>query len=345
MAAEIKNDKSIRSLYRHMKPKLLFGLAVLIPLALFFAAREAASWRPQLLGNVNALNPTLLFSPDSRYLIIQNQISRLGDLWDLTARRKVRRLALGMFYVVSPDSRTVAVVDHNRSWLFNQRFGFAHRPGARFFDLKSGRPLLVLGAPKREAGNDILDAAFSPDGSRFVIVTPRADYTFDATTGTFLRLNQAGFFPRDAALSPDLKRVLHDADGHLDIRDFPTSQTKPPLILRAALSGRCGWSPDGKMCWQRSVDPVDVLGFRFWNAQTGEVIGTEETNGANIHFTPDSKNLAIATSKGLELREVLTGKLVQTLPGPREQTFEIAPDGTFAVSVDASGKIWKWRLK
>ncbi len=100
------------------------------------------------------------------------------------------------------------------------------------------------------------------------------------------------------------------------------------------------WSPDGKLYWENGAY------LRLWHSRDNTIVRqvpSQEQDG--LHFTPDSKHLAVATPRGLELRDVLTRKLVQTLPGPRAEPFAFAPDGSFAVSCDKDGKIWKWRLK
>jgi WD40 repeat protein len=336
-----------------MKRRLGFALAALVPLALFLAIREVASRRPQVLASVGISNPTLLFSPDSRYLIIQEGHLKAGDLWDMSTRRRVRQLPKGRYYSFSSDSRALAVINDNQGLTFDGK-GVTYAPGARLFDLESGRSIQVVHAPKHFTDNWTLDAAFSPRGE-LILTTARSFYRFN-TTGQLLHraVPQTAFdSPPEVAsaqkIAPDGIHVLatdkivrlHDiSTGH--IRHSLRSPAKGSPALRSPNFSPelVGWSPDGALVWEANTQLI-----RFWNARTGKLARQWKTkNLFGAHFTPDSKHLAVVQGNRLELQEVLTGKVVKTLPGPRAEPFQIAPDGSFAVSIE-NGQLLRWRLR
>ena len=322
--------------------RLIVALAALVAILIFVAAREAASWRPKAVGQIRSLNPTrqtLQFSLDSQFLLTQGNVNNEPIfLWDAAKWRKVRELPQGK-WMVSRDFRIAArIEDQSRT---NSLLQMQFRPVARLFDLRNGPFLRQVSAPDSLDYNWISDAQFTPDGRRFWLVTRRYFYQFDAINGRMLQRVKPQFQAQFSALSPDTGQILRDFDGLTWI-----CQTDNGQMIRAlphSAQGRASWSPDGKICWQTQPGG---RGFRFWNAQTGAIIRAWNAPAfTQIHFTPDSKNLVVATPNGLELRDVSTGKLVQTLRGPRAEPFALAPDGSFAVSLDKAGTLWKWRLQ
>lgn len=324
-------------------------LAVTVALALFWAAREAASWRPHRVGQTRAQTPKIGFSPDGRFLVAQSISSNIpAVMWELKSGQK-RALPPGKAFLspedssvsrllVSPDGQTLAIIT---DWHKTTRsLDSLYRPQARFYSLPTGKSS-VARVPDAMTYNWTSDGFFSPDSQRFTLATRRYFYEFNAANGQLLQRVKPRFQSRYSVFSPDGSHVLQELGGHSLIREVGGDREIP--LPGSAQNPRMGWSPNGQICWQ--AQPYNT-GFRFWNAQNGALLRTWKTApGARVHFMPDSKRLAVATPHGLELRDAATGQLAQTLPGPVSQPFAIASNGRFAISVDAQGTLWKWRLK
>ncbi|MBW3637389.1 MAG: hypothetical protein KY445_13150 [Armatimonadetes bacterium] len=315
-----------------MKRKLLLSLAVALPLALFLAAREAASWRPQLIGKTTASHKVQI-SPNGLWACLMD--GEGSEIWDLQTWQRVRGKFYG-FQDFSPDSRHFAVV------ISNSRGAGAllHTPQVQLFDVASGK-LVRSWRDERHFPDDWLaKGRFSPDGKRFIVVTQKTCRQFEVASGKLLSRAELGTDEeplRQAAISPDGRHFLESGAG-VKLRRVEGGDV---VLGRLDARGPMGWSPDGQFYWDRDAK---FNNLRLWRLRDHTLV-QKVTYDTWLHFTPDSKHLAVATPKGLELRDVLTGKIVQTLPGPQDDPFAFAPDGSFAVAVDGGGKIWKWRLK
>ncbi len=180
-----------------MKRKLLVFLAVALPLALFFAAREAASWRPQLIGKTKGIDRVQI-SPDGRWAALSGYGST--EIWDLqTHRPGIKPFGFQCF---STDSKSVVVLSSRQQ---PPDFWF-HTPQVQLLNLESGK-LEKSWRDARNYPNDWpLQARFSLDGKRLVVVTKKTSRQFDVPSGRVLsRAN----FRRDLAGShvPKFRRM------------------------------------------------------------------------------------------------------------------------------------------
>jgi WD40 repeat protein len=119
-----------------------------------FGKNGAQVWRVRDATQVAHLaiegSVDVVFSPDGKWLMTQNPPCRL---WEVGTWHKARQIGdLGCSF--SPDSRLVAVQDASKM--------------LRLVDTETGRTLARLESPDL---CDVWSAAFSPDGSRLVIVT------------------------------------------------------------------------------------------------------------------------------------------------------------------------------
>ena len=223
---------------------------------------------------------------------------------------------------------------------------FVAFPEAHIYDAASGKSLLHLRLPETLTYKRRYDAAFSPDGQRFSMATPRYIYHYSSADGQLLRRTRFDEQSHYALFSPDASRVLRERKDQFWVCDAWSG--KSIALLPTTTYQRYSWygSPDGKIYWQGVPHPQNLSHLRFWDARTGTVIRDWITAASTqIHFTPDSQNLVVVTPNGLEVREAKTGKLTGTLPGPTSEPITITPDGNFIVSSDNQGTIWKWRLR
>ena len=330
-----------------MKPKTrIFAVGgALLTLGLFLWARELASWRPKLVGatRTTADLSNIAITRSSAELIKISPDGRLGfagngyhfeptKIWDLENH--------GFF----EDKRTErgAIIfssDSQRAFLTSEDLGFSE---GSLFSMGAGKKFRSIKFDHKFLGT-LPALSFSDDEREILFFGDSRFWRGDWNTGKM----RAQF---EVATGQEISQYLISADTkQLMARDsqglhFYDSKSGEKLGF---IGGKdfieAGWSPDGKIVWAWQPSAANFLS---WNGRQSQLLRTSVVNSPlEIHFTPDSKFLAVATPKGLEMREVSTGKLVKTLLGPREEPFDISKNGDFAISVDKRGKIWRWRLK
>lgn len=313
-------------------PKALRVVAVVLPLALFLAAREAASWRPQLIGKTTVSHKVQI-SPNGRWACLMD--GEGSEIWDLQTWQRVWGKSYS-FQDFSPDSRHFAVVISNS----RRQGALLHTPQVQLFDVANGKLARSWRDEQHFPDDWLAKGRFSPDGKRFIVVTQKTCRQFEVASGKLLSRAELGTDEealRQAEISPDGRHFLESGAG-VKLRRVEGGDV---VFGRLDARGPMGWSPDGRLYWDRDAK---FNNLRLWRFRDNTLV-QKVTYDTWLRFTPDSRHLASATPDGLELRDVLTGKLVKTLPGPRTDPFAFASDGSFAVSCDKNGKIWKWRLK
>jgi WD40 repeat protein len=136
--------------------------------------------------------------------------------------------------------------------------------------------------------------------------------------------------------------VLDTVTGHWLAQSFtdPEANTSNNWLLQVA------FSPDGKI-----VAAADSAGNVYaWHLSGGTLltIKGKASNGYQVQtiaFSPDGRTLAVALSGGVQLWDVATGKLTDTLTSDDTSPDAIAfsSDGTLAVG-DEGGTLSVWNL-
>ncbi len=327
-----------------MKRKLWFAL-FLLSVALFFAARNVASWRPKLLEVRSAKSPTFQFSPDGRWLLIQNAAYRSGTLWDWRENRFVRKVAFGS-YEFSPDGKFLSDASMFRE------VGATRTSAVRveISETASGQPIRTLADPKARAFDRLLDARWSVDGKSLVVATRYGCRTFDVLSGKIvLRWEANNVSPANIGtqISLDGRQIVRILLHNSEVRRTDNGQFVRALPFSPGGASQTGFSPDNRWIYSVSNDGRRV---HFWQGKRleskWELFATANTeNYRRPHFTHTPGVLAFATQDGLELRRVPGGKVVEKLVGPTSEPFALAPDEKTAVWCDASGQIYRWRLR
>lgn len=166
-----------------MKKRKWWLLFLLPVVGLFLAARQASSWRPQMVG-VEKNAHTLRVSPDGRWLIVSTT-NVTPVLWDAVDRRRVRVLPNEMI-AISGDGKSLALV----KWDPKRRFHDG--VWGDLFETASGRKHRLLQEPAIKgtyiARTDWPQAlSFSPDGREFWVASSRFLRRFDVNSGRLLR--------------------------------------------------------------------------------------------------------------------------------------------------------------
>ena len=312
-----------------------------VAVGIFLVARNAASWRPQLLAVGRGKNLGFQFSNDGRWLLIQSDDARDGDfLWDWQNRRLARKIANG-FYRFSPDGKFLARLR------LGEKFNSATKTATfatsvEIYRTDDGKLVKAFSDSQRRKLDSLQDARWSADGKNLVVATTMGCRIFEIPSGRVLSRWSFQGSPR-VVLSSGGTLVLRLLPRNSEVRDARTGQFLRgfPFDQNSSLVG--GFSPDNQFCYS-----VTSSGNRhhLWRLSDGKLISTNSTtNYQPPHFLKKPDHLAFATPQGLEIRQFPGGKVVEKLSGPRGEPFEIAPDEKSAVSCDNRGKIWRWRLR
>jgi WD40 repeat protein/serine/threonine protein kinase/tetratricopeptide (TPR) repeat protein len=313
-----------------------------------------------------------LFSTDGRQVFTTNHIYNSLQVWDaVTGQRVNGYLATGTTRIntrISPDGRRALAVSNSGSVYDILRFsGSVHTlrhslnltcavfspdgrcvlggedGNARLWDAATGE---LLPTPPLLHNGKVVNASFSPDGSRVLTLTP------DGTARVW------DIAPREIPLGGFTPQSMLDSDLRLKV-------SKQGLSLRFSRGGR--WlvvaTPDGalRVCDRETLQPVGVpvrsradsrvflspdhqrlalvsseQTVQVWDVATGKRLGApmrHNTSVSDVSFSPDGRRLAATTwPRGPEgwvwLWDATTGR--QIIPpiksvGSGPSTF--SPDG------------------
>ena len=326
--------------------RALWGALLFCSIALFFAAQNAASWRPKLLEVRNNKSLTFQFSPDGRWLLIQNGDLQDGALWDWDEWRLVRKVAPGS-YEFSPDGKFLA-----SALMFRGKSGAARTDavGVKISETASGQFSRTLSDPKARAFDALLDARWSVDGKNLVVATRYGCRTFDVASGKIVsrwEANNVSPANPGTQISPDGRQIVRILLHNSEVRRADNGQFVRALPFSRAGTSLVGFSPDNRWIYSVSNNGRRV---HFWQGKRlerkWELISTVNTaQYRRPHFTRTPGVLAFATPNGLELQRIPGGKIVEKLGGPRNEPFALAPDEKSAVWCDARGQVFRWRLR
>ncbi|KAJ3886105.1 quinon protein alcohol dehydrogenase-like superfamily [Lentinula edodes] len=223
----------------------------------------------------------------------------------------------------------------------------------RIWDARTG---IQIGEPLQGHDDLVSSVAFSPDGTRIVIVSGSHDRTlriWDARTGTQIGVPLLGHnsWVNSVAFSPDGTRIVSGShDDTLRIWDARTgAQIGVPLLGHHNGVSSVAFSPDGT----RIVSGGDSRTLRIWDARTGTQIGVPLWGHNNwvssVAFSPDGTRIVSGShDRTLRIWDARTGTQIGVpLQGHDDLVSSVAfsPDGTRIVSGshDTTLRIWDAR--
>lgn len=335
------------------------GATVFVALALFWWARELASWRPQKIG----IWPDALLVEDlahGPWIVTSKQLINVENGHRISLPTSATKWS---DYRFSSDGRSFAL-----SVIEGDKF-----PYIEWRDSASGRLLRkfdkFLGDYAHQQGAAKLNFEFPSQGEKLIVI---ADNGVD-----FLSLNspKRDFFaiPEWPNARPDPSLKVFSPDGKWLF--VPETTDRPQLGSKIYnLSQRClqskiemslntihqiGFSPDGTSVIITNYTSNDDGSRKseIWMAdvQTGRKLwdfapfhdNMEDSIRRNFpfRFSPDGQRLiALNPSHDWELRSARSGKLIRRLPPIFGQS-TFAPDGNFLYTLDEDSILWKIRVR
>jgi WD40 repeat protein len=273
----------------------------------------------------------LAFGPDGTRLAL---VGLNGvTVWEATPGPQVLTLhgptdVWGLAY--SPDGRRLAAADNSHA--------------VSIHDAVTGRVLRTLAEPDAAQSTTLVDARFSPDGTRLaacVAAGPAGWVTlWDATTGRVTgRLSGHTTHVITVAFSPDGRRLATAShDRTAKVWDAATGREVWSLPAQADRLNAVAFSPDGASLVTAGRDGTVSL----WDAATGRPLsrlGTHRGSVVALTFSPDGRRLATAGGRRSDQTEgppgevkvwdVAAGRELLDLPGLTHFVYGLAfsPDG------------------
>ncbi len=222
---------------------------------------------------------------------------------------------------------------------------------------------LPEGAAARFGKGWIKEIMYSPDGTRFAVVTTIGVWIYDAQTGEELDLITGGHTDGvyAAAYSPDSKTIITGGiDGTVQLWNTRTRKTIRTFKVNEAYIGYIRYSPDGQTIAIRGAENT----IELWDVRIGKHLkslsgheepsalyeGHPEVSISSFAYSPDGKTIVSGgADKTVRLWDARTGENIKTLIGHTETVVAVAysPDGDTIVSAsrDKTVRLWDAHTK
>ncbi len=347
----------IRRKLHGVKRRILLALATLIPLALFFVARDAASHRPLLIGTHRGAR-TLLISPDGTRLFSLGQGE--VEVWDVATRARLGQWQFTGFELLpAPDGARVAMASSPISASANASLVVTNLNGA-VRDAASGDVLCRFRDSwphARDVQDAIQDLKWSADGREIVALTNSAVRRFDARNGHLIER-----VPYDARngytswqLSPGARVIVATDRKGAHFFDARTGQKThfwkhpAPATHNSPVAARA-FLPGGKwILMQKRNAPNDDTAF-FVRVSDGHLAWSKSQITTSFYsfevcdFSRDGQRVLSLEDAQIVSRQSASGKEIWHMNASTIQNAVLAPDGQFFYSIDVQGTIRRWNV-
>ncbi|RYX83239.1 hypothetical protein EON83_15335 [bacterium] len=332
-----------------MKRKRSLWLLALVPLvALIWAMKSAASWRPQLL--IIQSNADYPFSiQDGRLLLVEsvNNISGFAT-WDMnTGQLLWKRDKRSKWIAYSSQNHIIAVV---RSEVpLPMELTNLHGVNLELCDERDGHVIRALQPGSDSSEGRLLAYDFSTDETEFRVVTSESLQRWNIATGRLIvnhkwprakgsaHITTAAFFRGDEKILGIVggKVTILDARNGTTIRVLPLNYKSAPYTNSPNFFTV---SPDDYSFYE-SLDSTDSS--RIFRISDGKQLW-QSNDWPTFSF--DGQISYIPSPNGLDVFEAHTGRLLRHLPGPSTYGFDPSADGNWLYEA-RDGKIYRWRAR
>ena len=302
--------------------------------------------------------PATAVSPDGRFLVEADWLSRDVRLWDAVTGRLLRRFQLegtGPGYV-----RNLAFSADGRTLFAGRYQGLLH-----FWDVDSGEQRRIV--QLRDGEREVKDTYFyflhiTADGKQVAtldrVFVPRSATRlahWDATTGKLLRQQLLPHDNREAGFSTDGRMAAVSLDHGVTVLDVGTGAVRVQIANGSPAA--VAFSADDRLVAVRRAgdakgDPASVT---IWEIASGKEVVTPTTGRADrIAFVSDNRILITTDHAHIHLWDLATGKerrriaLPITVVDSWGQSFirdlSLSPDGRRAFTALADGSALAWDI-
>ena len=340
-----------------MKRRVILGLAVVIVIALFVAARRAASWRPVIIGQQPGAR-ALLLSANGARLFSTGQTET--QVWNTQTRARIGRWTIADVWMrLAPDgahfvtARTRVVRDFGGPTARTRLLGEVReaRTGAKICQFSQIWTHSI-------ANEDALqDLRWGANGREIWILTNSALCRFDARDGTLLQrvtYDAANGFT-SWQLSPDARLIIATDRAGAHFFSAKTGQKtrfwkhpvpatrNSPVLVRALL-------PGGQWVFMQRTNGPNKQTALFVRAGDGKLMWskpqiTTATYSFEIcGFSGDGELVLSLEGEHIVARRSANGQEVWHLDAFPIQAATLAADGRFVYCVDVQGTIRRWNV-
>ncbi len=195
--------------------------------------------------------------------------------------------------------------------------------------------------------SSVLNASFSPDGSRIVTASyDDAARVWDSQSGKLIQalkghqdsVNNASFSPDDSHI------VTASYDNTARVWNSQSGELIQTLVGHQSYVNSASFSPDGS----RIVTVSDDNTARVWDSQSGELVWVlkgHQTPVNNASFSPDGiRIVTVSADNTARVWDSQSGELVWVLEGHQASVFDasFSPDGSRIVTAsdDNTARVW-----
>lgn len=323
---------------------------------------------------------SLLFSPDSKYLLAFHPDNRSTYLWDISAHKEV--LLPGGYVALSPNSEYVVVTTSGEMvalWntLTEEEItrlpyvrdsgygGVAFSPDSKYlivtasegvtlWETATGRKLALLTSAAKLYSRILFD----PGSRRLITVGDKRDkgisrssevVLWDIPTGReIIRLDHDGYWENThlVTLSPDGRYFTTVHGGELSLRSI-TDGHEVARLLHDNSVDKLAFAPDSTSLAVATDDGA----VHLWSTGSGKElirlwVGDKV---ANLMFGPDKGYMVVVGSAGrVSIWDITSGQEVSEII--HEQAVDnlfIGPNGKYVITVTRNGsaQLWLWRTE
>jgi len=321
------------------KKRLWTAVGVAVPVAIFFAARSVASWRPQPIGvqpvdyrEDEMGDEFLTLSPDEKWLASTDNMAGGGFIWNLDTNSK--RILNGYQVKFSKDSHLVAT--NPTQW------DEQNDPIMLEVQRTEGSSLW-----KRKLSQHERLIGFSEDG-QLQTNQENLRHFFDANTGKLIRTLPPEVLPWRTTKTGD---ETHEPTNI--IAYVPLGASKPEYSFQTTNKYDVWSLSADKSCL--CVSLYYLARFNILDAQTGKLLWFYTSKNADSgtffcypNWEDGGKSLATIENDTLIVRDARTGKVLlshkNNLPAPLK-SWAFTKDGSAVYLMDAKGEIFRQRLR